>query len=61
MLDYALNTPEDLLRSAACVAQRVELIERNLEAADRLGLRLQPGPRRSQAVGAARPGKPHGR
>jgi 4-O-beta-D-mannosyl-D-glucose phosphorylase len=61
MLDYALNTPEDLLRSAACVAQRVELIERNLEAADRLGLRLQPAPRRSRADGAVRPGKPHGR
>ena len=61
MLDYVLNTPEDPLRSAACVAQRVELIERNLEAAKRLGLRLQPAPRRPGADGAARPGKPHGR
>ena len=30
LLDYALNTPEDGLRSAASVAQRVELIQRNL-------------------------------
>ncbi len=30
MLDYVLNTPEDGLRSAACVAQRLELIEKNL-------------------------------
>jgi len=29
MLDYVMNTPEDPLRSAACVAQRMELIERN--------------------------------
>ena len=30
LLDYVLNTPEDPLRSAACVAQRNELIDRNL-------------------------------
>jgi len=30
MLDYVLNTPEDGLRSAACVAQRLALIEKNL-------------------------------
>jgi 4-O-beta-D-mannosyl-D-glucose phosphorylase len=30
MLDYVMNTPEDGLRSAACVQQRVALIERNL-------------------------------
>jgi 4-O-beta-D-mannosyl-D-glucose phosphorylase len=29
LLDYAMNTPEDPRRSAACVAQRLELIERN--------------------------------
>lgn len=29
MLDYVMNTPEDPLRSAACVAQRVALIEHN--------------------------------
>jgi len=31
MVDYAKNTPPDPLRSAACVQQRLELIERNLE------------------------------
>lgn len=29
LLDYAVNTPEDPLRSAACVQQRIELIRRN--------------------------------
>jgi 4-O-beta-D-mannosyl-D-glucose phosphorylase len=31
LLDYVLNTPEDPLRSAACVYQRNELIDRNLK------------------------------
>ncbi|MBN1895287.1 glycosidase [bacterium] len=31
LVDYCLNTPPDPLRSAACVAQRCELIRRNLE------------------------------
>lgn len=31
LLDYVLNTPEDPLRSYACVQQRIELINRNLE------------------------------
>ncbi len=31
LLDYVLHTPEDPLRSAACVAQRIELIDRNLK------------------------------
>ncbi len=31
MLDYVFNTPEDGLRSAACVAQRVDLTDRNLK------------------------------
>ena len=31
MLDYVTNTPPDPLRSAACVQQRCELINRNLE------------------------------
>lgn len=31
MLDYVLNTPEDPLRSYACVQQRIELIDRNLQ------------------------------
>jgi 4-O-beta-D-mannosyl-D-glucose phosphorylase len=31
LLDYVLHTPEDGLRSAACVQQRMALIRRNLE------------------------------
>ncbi|HXK62179.1 MAG TPA: glycosidase [Acidobacteriota bacterium] len=31
LVDYCMNTPADPLRSAACVAQRNELIRRNLE------------------------------
>lgn len=31
LLDYALHTPEDKLRSAASVQQRIELIEHNLK------------------------------
>ncbi|PWB70573.1 MAG: glycosidase [Holophagae bacterium] len=31
LVDYCTNTPPDPLRSAACVAQRLELIERNLK------------------------------
>jgi 4-O-beta-D-mannosyl-D-glucose phosphorylase len=31
LLDYVLNTPEDPLRSAACVYQRNQLIDRNLQ------------------------------
>jgi 4-O-beta-D-mannosyl-D-glucose phosphorylase len=31
LVDYCIHTPPDPLRSAACVAQRNELIERNLE------------------------------
>jgi len=31
MLDYVMNTPEDGLRSAACVAQRYELIKKNTQ------------------------------
>jgi 4-O-beta-D-mannosyl-D-glucose phosphorylase len=31
LVDYCMNTPADPLRSAACVAQRSELIRRNLE------------------------------
>jgi 4-O-beta-D-mannosyl-D-glucose phosphorylase len=30
LVDYCMNTPKDPLRSAACVKQRIELIERNL-------------------------------
>ncbi len=35
LLDYVLNTTEDGMRSAACVAQRIELIRRNLEMGHR--------------------------
>lgn len=31
LLDYALNTPEDPLYSADCVAQRIQLARRNME------------------------------
>ena len=31
LLDYVLNTPEDPLRSYACVEQRCALIDRNLK------------------------------
>ncbi len=31
LLDYTFNTPEDALRSAACVEQRNKLIEKNLK------------------------------
>ena len=32
LLDYTLNTPEDPLYSADCVAQRIELARRNMES-----------------------------
>ena len=31
LMDYVFNTPSDPLRSVECVAQRCELIRRNLE------------------------------
>ncbi|GAA0408616.1 glycosidase [Paenibacillus motobuensis] len=31
LLDYCVNTPEDPLRSYACVQQRLQLVDRNLE------------------------------
>jgi 4-O-beta-D-mannosyl-D-glucose phosphorylase len=34
LLDYVMNTPEDGLRSAASVAQRIDLIRRNLSRAN---------------------------
>jgi 4-O-beta-D-mannosyl-D-glucose phosphorylase len=36
LLDYVLNTPEDPLRSHACVQQRIELIDRNLKRLSRI-------------------------
>ncbi|HKH91894.1 MAG TPA: glycosidase, partial [Gemmatimonadaceae bacterium] len=37
LLDYAMQTPEDPLHSAACVEQRYALIERNLARRERTG------------------------
>lgn len=39
LLDYVLHTPEDPLRSYACVQQRISLVERNLQY-----LRTHPQP-----------------
>jgi 4-O-beta-D-mannosyl-D-glucose phosphorylase len=36
MLDYVMHTSQDPLRSAACVAQRIELINENLKVMKRL-------------------------
>jgi 4-O-beta-D-mannosyl-D-glucose phosphorylase len=33
LLDYVLNTPPDAMSSAACVRQRIALIEKNLRMA----------------------------
>lgn len=38
LLDYVMNTPTDGLRTGACVAQRVDLINRNLTIMKSLGL-----------------------
>lgn len=40
MLDYVINTPEDPLRSYACVQQRNTLIERNLKHLKELDIEL---------------------
>jgi 4-O-beta-D-mannosyl-D-glucose phosphorylase len=45
LLDYVLNTPEDPLRSAACVEQRLELINRNLSFLTRTRAGLYKGAR----------------
>lgn len=39
LLDYVMNTPADPLRSHACVQQRYQLIERNLEVLKQLNWR----------------------
>jgi len=41
MLDYVLHTPEDPLRSYACVQQRYSLIEKNLKIMSSLQRRPQ--------------------
>ncbi len=38
LVDYTFNTPEDPLRSADCVKQRCELISKNLELLENLGV-----------------------
>ncbi|MEI7435222.1 MAG: glycosidase [bacterium] len=41
LLDYVQNTPEDPLRSAACLQQRMDLIHRNLAFAPRMARATQ--------------------
>jgi len=36
LVDYCMHTPSDPLRSAACVQQRIELIDLNLKAMPKL-------------------------
>lgn len=43
LLDYALNTPEDPLRSHACVEQRCALIEKNLSVMQALAIGAKAG------------------
>jgi 4-O-beta-D-mannosyl-D-glucose phosphorylase len=31
ILDYVISTPPDGMRSAACVAQRIDLIDKNMK------------------------------
>jgi 4-O-beta-D-mannosyl-D-glucose phosphorylase len=50
LLDYVLHTPEDPLRSAACVKQRIELIDRNLKLLARTHDRAYDGLRRGGTV-----------
>ena len=39
LLDYTMNTPEDPLRSFACIEQRNALIRKNLETLKKFGVR----------------------
>ncbi len=39
LVDYAIHTPPDPLRSGSCVQQRVELISKNLKLMNKFGLR----------------------
>jgi 4-O-beta-D-mannosyl-D-glucose phosphorylase len=43
LLDYVLHTPEDPLRSAACVKQRIDLIDRNLKLLSRAKTKAYKG------------------
>jgi 4-O-beta-D-mannosyl-D-glucose phosphorylase len=48
LLDYVLNTPEDPLRSYACVEQRCDLIKKNLMILGTITKRSAKAPRRSK-------------
>ena len=54
LLDYVLHTPEDPLRSYACVAQRYALIEKNLEIMGSLQKRTAKQPVRRTRRAARR-------
>jgi 4-O-beta-D-mannosyl-D-glucose phosphorylase len=54
LLDYVTNTPPDPLRSHACVAQRYELIKKNLKL---LGKKKAPVAKPRKAKKAAKPAK----
>jgi len=54
LLDYVTNTPPDPLRSHACVAQRYELIKKNLKL---LGKKKAPVAKPRNAKKAAKPAK----
>jgi hypothetical protein len=52
LLDYVLHTPEDPLRSYACVEQRYALIEKNLKIMGSLQKRAAKQPlRRTRRAG----------
>jgi 4-O-beta-D-mannosyl-D-glucose phosphorylase len=53
LLDYVLHTPEDPLRSYACVEQRYALIEKNLKIMGSLQERTAKQPvRRTRRAGS---------
>jgi 4-O-beta-D-mannosyl-D-glucose phosphorylase len=54
LLDYVTNTPADPLRSHACVAQRYELIQKNLKLLDK---KKVPAAKPRKAKKAAKPAK----
>jgi 4-O-beta-D-mannosyl-D-glucose phosphorylase len=54
LLDYVVNTPADPLRSYACVAQRYELIKKNLKLLDK---KKAPVAKPRKAKKAAKPAK----
>jgi len=54
LLDYVLHTPEDPLRSYACVEQRYALIKKNLKIMDSLQKRTAKQPVRRTSRAASR-------